>query len=193
MKKEKKSFYVCNGENYYFCGHKTIIAGPFDEDSFNEYKKNLKKFKSANLPQLQEFSIFENDNIREYSLYYKCDIDNLGFIPTNIDLELLNALKAAYYIDDNNVVYTSPEAIGKAMRFIKANLKPLVIESTQWPYWFEFEGNYFPSPTSSFKKYLLKYNIVDKDTLVGYSGKDLYDDKNNSNDEFLNFNLLEIL
>lgn len=190
MKKEKRSFYVCNGKDYYFCGHKTIVAGPFDEDSFNEYKKNLKKFESANLPQLQDFSIFENDNIREYSLYYKCDIDNLGFIPTNIDLKLLNDLKASYYIDDN-VVYASPEAIDKATRFIKANLKPLVIEGTQWPYWFEFEGNYFPSPTSSFKKYLLNYNIVDKSTLVRYSGKDLYEE--NSNDEFINFNHLEIL
>ena len=192
MKKEKRSFYVCNGENYYFCGRKTIVAGPFDEDSFNEYKKNLKKFEHVNLPQLQDFSIFENDKIKEYSLYYKYDIDNLGFIPTNIDLELLNVLKAAYYVDDNNVVYASPEAIGKATRFIKANLKPLVIEGTQWPYWFEFEGNYFPSPTSSFKKYLLKYNIIDKDTLVKYSGKDLYEE-NNSNNEFLNFNRLEIL
>lgn len=190
MKKEKRSFYVCNGKDYYFCGHKTIVAGPFDGDSFNEYKKNLKKFESANLPQLQEFSIFEDDNIREYSLYYKCDIDNLGFIPTNIDLKLLNAFKAAYYVK-NNVVYTSPEAIDKATRFIKANLKPLVIEGTQWPYWFEFEGNYFPSPTSSFKKYLLNYNIIDKNTLVKYSGKDFYEE--NSNDEFINFNHLEIL
>lgn len=189
MIKEKRLFYICNGEDYYRC--KSIIAGPFDEDSLNEYKKNLKCFDDANLPQLQMLSIFENDVVREFSLYYKYDIDNLGFIPTNIDFELLNALKAAYYVE-NNIVYTSPEAIDKAMRFIRANLKPLVIEGTQWPYWFEFEGNYFPSPTSSFKKYLLKYNVIDKDTLVKYSGKDLQEE-NNSNNELLNFNHLEIL
>lgn len=186
----KKEFYICNGKEFYF-GKSPVIVGPLDEDSLNEYKKNLKSFDDANLPQLQMLSIFENDVIREFSLYYKYDIDNLGFIPTNIDFELLNALKATYYVE-NNVVYTSPEAIDKAMRFIKANPKPLVIEGTQWPYWFEFEGNYFPSPTSSFKKYLLKYNVIDKDTLVKYSGKDLYEE-NKSNNELLNFDHLEIL
>lgn len=185
----KKEFYICNGKEFYL-GKSSVIAGPLDEDSLNEYKKNLKSFNDANLPQLQMLSIFENDVVREYSLYYKCDIDNLGFIPTNIDLKLLNALKAAYYVE-NNVIYTSPEAIDKAMRFIRANPKSLVIDGTQWPYWFEFEGNYFPSPTSSFKKYLLNYNIIDKNTLVKYSGKDFYEE--NSNDEFINFNRLEIL
>lgn len=70
--------------------------------------------------------------------------------------------------------YTNLEKFEKLVEAVNVKQQPLVIEGTDWPYWFNFEGNLIPSNTSNWFRYLqTKFNYISPTSLVPYTGDDM--------------------
>ena len=99
-------------------------------------------------------------------------------------------LWAAYrMLDDFYIPYINVRTVGGYIKHYtdldkfkilveKVNVKqqPLVIEGTDYPYWFNFDGELISSNTSNWFKYLqTKYDYIAPSSLVSYTGDDMYD------------------
>lgn len=78
--------------------------------------------------------------------------------------------------------YTNLEKLKKLIEVVNVKQQPLVIEGTDWPYWFNFEGELIPSKTSNWFKYLqTTFDYISPTSLVSYTGEDMYDKHLNEN------------
>jgi hypothetical protein len=70
--------------------------------------------------------------------------------------------------------YTDFDKLKTLVEVVNVKQQPLVIEGTDWPYWFNFEGNLIPSNTSNWFRYLqTKFNYISPASLVPYTGDDM--------------------
>lgn len=72
--------------------------------------------------------------------------------------------------------YTDFDKLKSLVEAVNVKQQPLVIEGTDWPYWFNFEGKLISSKTSNWFKYLqTTFNYIAPVSLVPYTGDDMYD------------------
>lgn len=72
--------------------------------------------------------------------------------------------------------YTDLDKLKKLVEKVNVKQQPLVVEGTDYPYWFNFEGEFIPSNTSNWFKYLqIEYDYIAPSSLVSYTGDDMYD------------------
>lgn len=72
--------------------------------------------------------------------------------------------------------YTDLDKFKMLVEKVNVKQQPLVIEGTDYPYWFNFEGELISSNTSNWFKYLqTKYNYIAPASLVSYTGDDMCD------------------
>lgn len=72
--------------------------------------------------------------------------------------------------------YTDFDKLKSLVEAVNVKQQPLVIEGTDWPYWFNFEGKLIPSNTSNWFRYLqTTFNYIAPASLVHYTGDDMYD------------------
>lgn len=64
----------------------------------------------------------------------------------------------------------------KLIEAVNTKQQPYVIEGTDWPYWFNFNGKLLPSNTSNWFKYFQEeYDYISPTSLVPYKGEDQYE------------------
>lgn len=122
---------------------------------------------------------FKEDTIEKYKLTEIDDYLNEKHL-WNIYHHMLNEFNIPYIIiktiDGTIKHYTNLEKFEKLVEAVNVKQQPLVIEGTDWPYWFNFEGSLIPSNTSNWFKYLqTKFNYISPASLVPYTGDDMYD------------------
>lgn len=72
--------------------------------------------------------------------------------------------------------YTNFDKLKELIEAVNIKQQPLVIEGTNWPYWFNFGGELIYSETSDWFKYLqIKFDYVSPNSLVTYTGEDQYE------------------
>lgn len=75
-----------------------------------------------------------------------------------------------YYV--KGVVYAPKEAIEKVTKVLKTEYKPLVIKNTNFPYWFDVEGQLIPSEEPNWFLFLYqKFYCVSRSYLEEYKEK----------------------
>lgn len=147
-----------------------------------EYKEHGEIFIDKNY-YIRSFALKE-DTIKKYNLTEiddYCDEKSLWSIYSMLygfDIPYIN-IKIADGIVKH---YTDFEKFKKLVEEVNVKQQPLVIEGTDWPYWFNFKSKLIPSKTSSWFKYLqTKYNYIAPASLVPYTGEDMYDKHLNEN------------
>lgn len=126
---------------------------------------------------IRNFALKE-DTIKKYNLIEiddYCDEKSLWSI-----YSILNEFGIPYIniriVGSSVKHYTDFEKFKKLVEKVNVKQQPLVIEGTDWPYWFNFEGKLVPSNTSNWFKYLqTAYNYIAPASLVPYTGEDMYD------------------
>ena len=84
--------------------------------------------------------------------------------------------------DDVTKHYTDFEKFKKLVEVVNIKQQPLVIEGTDWPYWFNIENELIHSRTSNWFKYLqVTYDYIAPASLAPYTGEDMYDKHLNEN------------
>lgn len=84
--------------------------------------------------------------------------------------------------DDVTKHYTDFEKFKKLVEVVNVKQQPLVIEGTDWPYWFNIENELIPSKTSNWFKHLqATYDYIAPASLAPYTGEDMYDKHLNEN------------
>ena len=64
------------------------------------------------------------------------------------------------------------KAIEKVANALKTEYKPLVIKNTNFPYWFDVEGELLPSKEPNWFLFLYQnYNYVSRTSLENFEGK----------------------
>lgn len=143
-----------------------------------EYKEHGETYTDKRTISTSGLFALKEDTIEKYNL---TEVDDY--------LNEKNLWSAYRMLDDFHIPYINVRTVGSDIKHYtdfdkfktlveKVNVKqqPLVIEGTDYPYWFNFEGELISSNTSNWFKYLqTKYNYIAPASLVPYTGVDMYD------------------
>lgn len=141
-----------------------------------EYKQQGEIFIDRNY-YIRGFA-FKEDTIKKYNLTEiddYCDKKSLWSIYSMLnefDIPYISIRIAGGIVKH----YTDFEKFKKLVEEVNVKQQPLVIEGTDWPYWFNFKSKLIPSKTSNWFKYLqTKFNYIAPASLVPYAGEDMCD------------------
>jgi len=141
-----------------------------------EYKKHG-KICSENSYILSHFAL-KKDTIEKYKLTEVDDyLDENHLWSIYNMLDKLNIPYISVRIKGDGVLkhYTNIDKLKALAEAVNIKQQSLVIEGTDWPYWFNFEGELIPSTTSNWFKYLqTTFNYISPASLVPYTGEDMY-------------------
>ena len=119
---------------------------------------------------------FKKDTIEKYKLTEVDDYLNEKHLwPI---YRMLNEFSIPYIniktADGDTKHYTDFDKLKTFIEAVNVKQQPLVLDGTDWPYWFNFEGNLIPSNTSNWFRYLqTKFNYISPTSLVPYTGDDM--------------------
>lgn len=167
--KRNNGIYVTNCGNMQFSFYSLI--------KMTEYKEHGEIYTDKSTFSTSSFALKE-DTIEKYNLTEVDDYLN--------EKKLLSAYRMLEdfhipYINvrtdgGNTKHYTDLDKLKMLVEKVNVKQQPLVIEGTDYPYWFNFEGVLISSNTSNWFKYLqTKYNYIAPASLVPYTGDDMCD------------------
>lgn len=109
-----------------------------------------------------------------------CLTKSIGLVEVEKDIFGLAVTLEVPYLSTNKGYFIKAEDKAKLDEIIKTEYKPYVLKGTDWPYWFDVNGELVNSPTSSWANYLFtQHNIVSKTALESYKGPDKYEEHKN--------------
>lgn len=135
----------------YFNKHHCKYGFALKEDTIEKY----------NLTEIDDYC---NENKAFWSVYYLAKDFGIPFM----------SFKTKDGITKHYINFPMFE---KLIQAVNTKKQPYVLDGTDWPYWFDFEGKLLPSNTSNWFKYLqIKFDYISPTALVPYKGEDKYDE-----------------
>lgn len=202
----KKYMALVRGSDSFYDYKKEIIKiwNENDSDAALEYKRNngIQVSNCGNM-QFPFYSLIKMIEYEERGVTYtdKTTVTSSGFALKEETIEKYNLTEVDDYLNEKNLWsayrmledfhipyinvktddgdtkhYTDFDKFKMLVEKVNVKQQPLVVEGTDYPYWFNFEGELISSNTSNWFKYLqTKYNYIAPASLVPYTGDDMCD------------------
>lgn len=99
-------------------------------------------------------------------------LDYVEVDPNYTQIIFADIFEIPYYSTNRGVVYIPKEKAEVLEKIITSEYKPLVINGTDYPYWYDVEGKLLPAETPNWFLYLYeKFRVISRNQLEEYKAK----------------------